>query len=122
MSVRIGIREELVDRLAERLVEHADVVERLQLVRDRVRRRIHVVAVELTELEAQRATRRLGVTAHAVAAARERPGLRADGLRLAGGEEHGVAPVVEPLVRVAVPPAVVVAHEEARLGALAARP
>ena len=84
-SVRIGIGDELCDRLTERLVEHPDVVERLELVRDPIRRGIHVITVELTELEPERAAGRLGVAAHAVAAARKGPGLRSDGLRLAGG-------------------------------------
>src|SRR4051812_27425703 len=76
--------------VSERRAEHADVVEGLQLIRDPRRARVGPVAVQLGELEAERAAGGGGVTSKALVAAREGPGLIADLLRLCAGQEDRV--------------------------------
>ncbi len=78
------------------------------------------VAVQLADLEAERASRRKRVAGEALRLARNLPGLGAHLNGLATDHARGLGLLGVPLIGVAGPAAIVVAHEQARLDQLAA--
>ena len=111
---RIGDHRKLRRRLRQRRRQRVDGIERGELVGG-APGGIAEVAVELADLEAQRAARGGRMALQALRLAREFPGLPGDLHGLAADHARGVGAARVPLVGVARPVAVVVAHEEARL-------
>src|SRR5690606_20333018 len=102
--------------IARRCVEYSYVIERDELICRASRLRIGQLAVELHRLQTERATCCSRVTGETVGLARKNPGLAlADGTSCAAAYERGIALRGIPLVGIAAPAAVGMAHQQARL-------